>query len=136
MDDAAVRFEIEAAPDNSGHRGRLRERALKGGVEALPDYELMELLLFRCIARRDTKPLAKKLLERFGSLSAALSAPVAALLQVRTVDAAGRRLALTPESALDLRAGLRRSRAPHPGSNRWRSAASSRRGRRCRPMCG
>jgi DNA repair protein RadC len=103
VDDAAVRFEIEAAPDNSGHRGRLRERALKGGVEALPDYELMELLLFRCIARRDTKPLAKKLLERFGSLSAALSAPVAALLQVRTVDSAGRRLALTPESALDLR---------------------------------
>jgi DNA repair protein RadC len=103
VDDAAVRFEIETAPDNSGHRSRLRERALKGGVEALPDYELLEILLFRCIPRRDVKPLAKKLLERFGSLSAALSAPVEALLQVRTVDSQGRRLSLTSESALDLR---------------------------------
>ena len=103
MDDAAVRFEIEARPHHDGHRERLRERALRGGVEALPDYELFELVLFRCIPRRDVKPLAKKLLERFGSLDAALSAPVEALLQVRTVDAAGRRLALTPESALDLR---------------------------------
>ena len=103
MDDAAVRFEIDTAPHHTGHRDRLRGRALKGGVEALPDYELLEILLFRCIPRRDVKPLAKKLIERFGSLSAALSAPVEALLQVRTVDAAGKLLRLTPESALDLR---------------------------------
>jgi DNA repair protein RadC len=105
VDDAAVRFEIETAalPDNSGHRGRLRDRALKGGVEALPDYELLELFLFRCIPRRDVKPLSKKLIERFGSFSAALSASVEALMQVRTTDAAGRLLRLTPESALDLK---------------------------------
>jgi DNA repair protein RadC len=103
VDDAAARFEIDLRPDHSGHRERLRERALKGGVMALPDYELLEILLFRALPRRDVKPLAKKLLERFGSLSAALSAPVEALLQVRTVDAAGRRLGLGPESALDLR---------------------------------
>ena len=103
MDDAAVRFEMEAAPDHSGHRVRLRERALKGGVEALPDYELLEILLFRAIPQRDTKPLAKKMLERFGSLSAVLSAPLEALLQVRTVDAQGRLLRLTAQSALDIR---------------------------------
>ncbi len=108
MDDAAARFELVPAeadpgPDHSGHRERLRARALKGGVEALPDYELLELLLFRALPRRDVKPLAKRLLERFGSLSAALSSPVEALTQVRCQDAAGRKLSLGPESALDLK---------------------------------
>jgi DNA repair protein RadC len=53
---------------NNGHRERLRERAAKGGLEALPDYELLELLLFRSVPYRDTKPLAKDLIERFGGL--------------------------------------------------------------------
>lgn len=53
---------------HSGHRDRLRERAAKGGIDALPDYELLEMLLFRSIPYRDTKPLAKDLLARFGSL--------------------------------------------------------------------
>lgn len=53
---------------NAGHRERLRERAAKGGIDALPDYELLEMLLFRSIPYRDTKPLAKDLLARFGSL--------------------------------------------------------------------
>jgi DNA repair protein RadC len=55
-------------PRHSGHRDRLRERAAKGGTDALPDYELLEMLLFRSIPYRDTKPLAKDLLARFGSL--------------------------------------------------------------------
>jgi len=55
-------------PRHSGHRERLRERAAKGGIDALPDYELLELLLFRSIPYKDTKPLAKDLLARFGSL--------------------------------------------------------------------
>lgn len=55
-------------PRHSGHRDRLRERAAKGGIDALPDYELLELLLFRSIPYKDTKPLAKDLLARFGSL--------------------------------------------------------------------
>ena len=55
-------------PRHSGHRDRLRERAAKGGIEALPDYELLELLLFRSIPYKDTKPLAKDLLARFGGL--------------------------------------------------------------------
>lgn len=53
---------------HSGHRDRLRERAAKGGIDALPDYELLELLLFRSIPYKDTKPLAKDLLARFGGL--------------------------------------------------------------------
>ena len=57
-----------ARPRHTGHRERLRERAAKGGIEALPDYELLELLLFRSIPYKDTKPLAKDLLARFGSL--------------------------------------------------------------------
>jgi len=58
----------EPKPHYHGHRARVRERVLKGGVEALKDYELLELLLFYSIDRKDTKPLAKQLLERFGTL--------------------------------------------------------------------
>ncbi len=55
-------------PHYWGHRSRVRERVLKGGIEPLADYELLELLLFYAIERIDTKPLAKRLLERFGTL--------------------------------------------------------------------
>ncbi len=57
-----------------GHRGRMRERLLSRGPEALADYEILEMLLFLGIPRRDTKPLAKELINRFGSLSAVLTA--------------------------------------------------------------
>jgi DNA repair protein RadC len=86
-----------------GHRGRLRERALAGGVAALPDYELLELLLFRSIPQRDVKPLAKALLARFGSFSGVLGAPVADLVKVRATDSAGRGLGLADQTALDLK---------------------------------
>ena len=55
-------------PHYHGHRARLRERVLKTGIESLPDYELLELMLFYAIERIDTKPLAKRLIERFGTL--------------------------------------------------------------------
>src|SRR5476651_26326 len=58
----------EPKPHYHGHRARLRERVLKAGIESLPDYELLELMLFYAIERIDTKPLAKRLLERFGTL--------------------------------------------------------------------
>ena len=51
----------------AGHRERLRERFAKGGADAMPDYELLELTLFAALPRRDTKPLAKALLARFGA---------------------------------------------------------------------
>ena len=70
LDDATPPPEAKAKapPRHGGHRDRLRERAAKGGLGALPDYELLELLLFRSVPYKDTKPLAKDLLARFGGL--------------------------------------------------------------------
>jgi DNA repair protein RadC len=62
--------------DHLGHRKRLRERFLKGGEKSIPDYELIELLLFGVIPRGDTKPLAKRLLETCGSFSGLLQADI------------------------------------------------------------
>ncbi len=76
------------APHHTGHRQRLRDRFLKGGADALPDYELLELILFRAIPRRDTKPLAKALIERFGGFNEAISAPIERLLDVQGVSQA------------------------------------------------
>ncbi|KMS59934.1 DNA repair protein RadC [Novosphingobium barchaimii LL02] len=58
--------------DSSGHRGRLRKRLLEGGAEALGDHEVIELLLMQAVPRRDMKPLARTLLQRFGSLAGVL----------------------------------------------------------------
>jgi len=63
----------------AGHRGRMRERLLSRGPEALADYEILEMLLFLGIARRDTKPLAKQLINSFGSLAGVLTASPSAL---------------------------------------------------------
>ncbi len=67
------------------HRNRLRTRFLDGGADALPDYELLELILFRAISRRDVKPLAHLLLETFGDFNHVLSAPVPRLAEVNGV---------------------------------------------------
>ena len=90
-------------PLHAGHRERLRERARVGGLAAVPDYELLELFLFRSIPQRDVKPLAKALLGRFGSLSATLTADDEALKLVSTADSRGRMLKIGPETALDLK---------------------------------
>jgi len=65
-----------------GHRARLRERLLQAGSEAVADYELIELVLFRAIPRRDVKPLAKTLIARFGSFAEAIAAAPARLAEV------------------------------------------------------
>jgi DNA repair protein RadC len=91
---------------NSGHRERLRDRFVKGGAAAMPDYELLELTLFAALPRKDTKPLAKTLLARFGSFAEVIAAPRARLLeipgvgdavvnQLKIVEAAAARLAQT-----------------------------------------
>ena len=91
---------------SAGHRERLRARFLKGGAEAMPDYELLELALFAAIPRRDTKPLAKALLKRFGSFAEVIAAPRERLLEIegvgtsvanhlKIVEAAAQRLAKT-----------------------------------------
>lgn len=72
-------------PHYHGHRGRLRARFMEGGVDALPDYELLELLLFHAIPQGDQKPLAKELLARFGSLPAVLAATPERLKQIKGV---------------------------------------------------
>ena len=67
------------------HRKRLRERFLLGGAAAMPDYELLELILFRAIPRQDVKPLTRHLLEVFGDFNRVLSAPASRLSEVKGV---------------------------------------------------
>ena len=69
-------------PHYWGHRERLRQRFLAGGHAAMPEYELLEMVLFNAIGRIDVKPLAKSLLAVFGDLNAVLAAPEARLMQV------------------------------------------------------
>lgn len=86
------------------HRARLRERFMDGGAAALPDYEMLELVLFRAIPRKDVKPLARRLIDTFGDFNRVLSAPAARLLaidgvgpavlcELKLVEAAAHRLA-------------------------------------------
>jgi DNA repair protein RadC len=70
------------APLYLGHRERLRDRFLVGGADAMPDYELLEMVLFRAIKRGDTKPMAKALIARFGTFAEVLSAPANLLMEV------------------------------------------------------
>lgn len=89
-------------PHYHGHRDRLRERAALS-LPALPDYELLELHLFRSIPRGDVKPLAKALIARFGSLGAVLAASIADLKTVPGIgDAVALDLKLLHETALRL----------------------------------
>src|SRR6056297_1300165 len=94
-------FEREHGPDEAAasrfgrhpsyirdHRKRLRDRFLSGGADAMPDYEFLELVLFRAIPRRDVKPLARALLDAFGDFNSVLSAPVERLAQVSGIGTA------------------------------------------------
>ena len=72
----------------AGHRARLRAKLLGGGAEALADYEVLEYLLYGALARGDTKPQAKALLDRFGTLAGVLNAEPQALTQVKGVSEA------------------------------------------------
>jgi len=103
-DDRALPPGLAEAPHFKGHRERLRSRFAETGDQGLPDYEILELLLFRSIPQRDVKPLAKELIARFGSLSGVLGARRERLTEVKgvgesvaadlkLVEAAGRRLA-------------------------------------------
>jgi DNA repair protein RadC len=82
------------------HRKRLRERFFLGGAAAMPDYELLELILFRAIPRQDVKPLARHLLEVFGDFNRVMSAPAARLAEVKGVgDAVIQELKIVEASA-------------------------------------
>jgi DNA repair protein RadC len=91
-------------PHYAGHRERLRDRFREGGEETFADYELLELVLFRAIPRRDVKPMAKELIKRFGSFAETITAPAHLLLECegisqgvlsdfKVIEAASRRIA-------------------------------------------
>jgi len=103
-DTAAETGLSEAPPHYHGHRERLRSRFMEAGAQALADYEMLELVLFRALPRRDVKPLAKELLAKFGSFAEVISAPPkrlaevdglgeAAITEFKVVQAAAQRLA-------------------------------------------
>src|SRR5258705_12374390 len=73
----------EKAPHYHAHRQRLPQRFLDAGSDAVSDYELLELILFRAIPQRDVKPLAKELIERFGSFMEVIAAPPQRLAEVK-----------------------------------------------------
>ena len=79
MSDTQSSRKTHSGHDPSGHRARLRQRLLAGGADALADHEIIEYLLMTAIPRRDVKPLARMLIQRFGSLAGVLNADPRAL---------------------------------------------------------
>ncbi|HEY5338308.1 MAG TPA: UPF0758 domain-containing protein [Rhizomicrobium sp.] len=75
MSTSFVSIADASQPHQAGHRQRLRARFAKGGPDAMPDYELLEMVLFAALPRRDVKPLAKTLLARFGNFAEVIAAP-------------------------------------------------------------
>ncbi|MGD9501269.1 MAG: DNA repair protein RadC [Methyloceanibacter sp.] len=99
-------FKDAGKPHYFGHRERLRRRFREGGADALPDYELLELILFRAAPRRDTKPMAKALIARFGTFAEAMNAPDELLREVPGIgEAAVAELKLVRAAALRLMRG-------------------------------
>ncbi len=100
-----------------GHRERLRARFRAAGADALPDYELLELLLFRAIPRRDTKPLAKTLIQAFGSFAEVINAPDHRLKEISGVgDAIITEFKLVNAAAVRV---IRQNTLDKPALNSW-----------------
>lgn len=89
----------EAAPGHLGHRARMREKLLGAGPDALLDHELLEMVLFLALPRRDTKPIARALLTRFGSFANAIAAPLQDLRAVEGLGEAGAAALRTVQAA-------------------------------------
>src|SRR4029078_6849931 len=105
-------------PDHSGHGQRLRERFRKGGADALPDYELLELVLFRALPRRNTKGIAKRLLARFGSFANVINAREPRLKELQDVgDSVITELKLVRAAALRL---MRTEIVQRPALSSWK----------------
>ncbi len=86
LSDSLPQIVLANQPHYLGHRQRLRDRFLAGGDNGLPDYELLELLLFFSIPKIDTKPIAKQLLGRFGSLAGVVNASAEQLAEFQRMD--------------------------------------------------
>jgi DNA repair protein RadC len=105
--------------DGTGHRARLRQRLFKGGPDALLDHELVEYLLALALPRRDTKPLAKKLMHEFGGYGGLLSADPQAIARVGEIsEGAVAALKIAQASALRL---LRSEVASRPVLESWQA---------------
>ena len=105
-----------AVPHYYGHRNRLRQRLVDAGAEALPDYELLEMLLFAATPRGDVKPVAKALLARFGGFAATISADPEALAAAGLSLAGVAALKSVREAALRL---MRAELQQQPVVNSW-----------------
>jgi DNA repair protein RadC len=104
-------------PGHLGHRARMREKLLRAGPDALLDHELLEMVLFLALPRRDTKPIARQLLARFGSFANVIAAPLRDLLEIEGLGEAGA-AALRTIQAAAIR--LARSEVMHrPVLNNW-----------------
>ena len=89
---------------HDGHRAKMRQRFLKGGLDSFADHEALELLLYYAIPRRDTNPIAHALMNRYGSLSAVLAAPIEDLKKVEGIgESAAILLKLAPQLAAKAR---------------------------------
>jgi DNA repair protein RadC len=107
----------EEAPGHLGHRARMREKLLAAGPDALLDHELLEMVLFLALPRRDTKPIARTLLARFGSFANAIAAPLHELREIEGLGEAGAAALRTVQAA-----ALRLARAEvidRPVLNNW-----------------
>ena len=99
-------FKDAGKPQYLGHRERLRTRFREAGADAVPDYELLEIVLFRAMPRRDTKPIAKAILARFGTFAKAVNAPEDLLLEIPGLgDAVITEIKLVRTAALRLMRG-------------------------------
>lgn len=99
-DDPSKTSGFSEAPHYHGHRERLRDRFNEAGADALSDYELLEMVLFRALPRRDVKPLAKALIAKFGSFAEVAHAPEARLRETPGLgDAAVTEIKLIAASA-------------------------------------
>src|SRR5262245_43855243 len=122
-------FKDAGKPHYFGHGERLRRRFREGGADALPDYELLELILFRAPPRRDTKPMAKALIARFGTFAEAMNAPDELLREFPGIgEAAVGELKLVRAAALRLMRGEVLERNLALRRLRWRVRRLQRRG--------
>lgn len=93
---------MNETPHYAGHRDRLRGRFMEAGAAALAEYELLELILFRAIPRRDVKPLAKQLIKHFGSLADVISAEPDRLREIVEGESVVRELKIIQAAALHM----------------------------------
>ncbi|CAM9606018.1 unnamed protein product [Phaeothamnion confervicola] len=93
---------MNETPHYAGHRDRLRNRFMEAGAAGLAEYELLELILFRAIPRRDVKPLAKQLIRHFGSLADVISAEPDRLREIVVGESVVRELKIIQAAALHL----------------------------------